>query len=190
MGTTQVRRIVARRRIEKFRGNGVERTALVTALIVAMVCVSTAACSKKKEEVATDFTDAETVMVITNRSGELDLVLTTASVAMKLSQRKLEEIESEFEEERDSGEETGLAADFKTFVLDSVESMLNQHLVYPLNAVKEMSWQDGEIVMDVEGEGFVSFSEVSVDGDMALETFREQDALAFIAAFEKLRNTR
>ncbi len=148
------------------------------------------ACGKKKEEASVDWTDAETVMVITNRSGELDLVLTTASVAMKLSEEKLEEIESEFEEERDAGEETGLAANFKTFVLDSVEKMLNQQLIYPLDAINEMSWHDGEIVMDVEGEGFISFSEVSVDGDMALETFREEDALAFIAAFEKLRDAR
>lgn len=167
-----------------------KRTALVTSLIVAVVCLSTTACDRKKEKVTADWTDAETVMIITNQTGEVDLVLTTASVAMKLSDEKLEEIELQFEEERESGEETGLAANFKSFVLDSVEKLLNQQLIYPLDAINEMSWKDGEIVIDVEGEGFVSFSEVSVDGDMALETFHEEDALAFIAAFEKLRDAR
>ena len=169
-----------------------KRTALVNSLIVAVAVAgfSTAACSKKKEEAKTDWADAETVMVITNRTGEIDLVLTEESLAMKLSDQKLEEIESEFEDERESGDETGLAADFKTFVLDSVEKMLNQRLIYPLDAINAMNWQNGEIVIDVEGEGFISFSEVSVDGDMALETFREEDALAFIAAFEKLKSAR
>ena len=59
--------------------------------------------------------------------------------------------------------------------------------MYPLDAITDMRWEDGEIVMDVEGEGFISFEEVSVDGDMALETFREEDALRFIEAFEDLK---
>jgi hypothetical protein len=185
-------RVLGLRRSQKCLGNAVKRTALVNSLIVAVAVAgfSTAACSKKKEEAKTDWSDAETVMVITNRTGEIDLVLSEESLAMKLSDQKLEEIESEFEDERESGDETGLAADFKTFVLDSVEKMLNQQLIYPLDAINAMNWQDGEIVIDVEGEGFISFSEVSVDGDMALETFREEDALAFIAAFEKLKNAR
>jgi hypothetical protein len=53
-----------------------------------------------------------------------------------------------------------------------------------------MRWEDGEIVIEVDGEGFISFKEVSVDGDMALETFDEKDALAFIAAFDKLKRGR
>lgn len=155
--------------------------------VVVLVGVSVSACGRKEEKKVTDWTDAETVMVIANRSEELELVLTTAGVALKLSEKELAEIEHEFEQERAEGDETGLAADFKSFVLDNVEKMLHHQIMYPLDAITDMHWEDGEIVMEVEGEGFISFEEVSVDGDMALETFREEDALRFIEAFGELK---
>lgn len=171
-------------------GVDVTRIASLFLIAVALCCTLLSACSKKSEEPVPDWDDAETVMVITNRTDELELVLTTAGVALKLSEQKLAEIETKLDQERDDGDESGAAANFKNFVLDSVESMLNQQVAYPLDSVREMRWEDGEIVIEVDGEGFISFKEVSVDGDMALETFDEKDALAFIAAFDKLKRSR
>ncbi len=166
------------------------RIASLILITVALCCTLLSACSKKSEESLPDWNDAETVMVITNRTDELELVLTTAGVALKLSEQKLAEIEKELDQERGDGDDSGVAANIKKFVLDSVENMLNQQVAYPLDSVREMRWEDGEIVIEVDGEGFISFREVSVDGDMALETFNEKDALAFIAAFDKLKRGR
>ena len=50
-----------------------------------------------------------------------------------------------------------------------------------------MYWDDGEIIIEVEDENFISFDDISVDDGDALESFAEDDALEFIAAFESLK---
>ena len=129
-------------------------------------------------------------MAIDNQSGEVTLVLTGSHVYMQLSEDTLAEIRDEFSKEREQSEASGLAESIKNMVLDKVEYVLSHRIEYAVEDINRVSWVDGELIFDVEKGSFLSFEDVKVDGDMALETFSEPDALAFIEAFEQVKSGR
>jgi hypothetical protein len=134
--------------------------------------------------------DETPVMAIDNESGEVSLILTSSHVFMQLSQDTLDEIKQEFEDQRLEQEESQLAENIKNLVLDKVEELLQNRIEYSIEDINRIKWVDGELVFDVTRASFLSFDDVMVDGDMALETFSEQDALAFIEAFERVKAQR
>jgi len=153
-----------------------------------------AACSKAGQEQqaapGAAARDDTRVMAIDNESGEVTLVLTASHVFMQLSEEKLEEIREEFRKEREQSGGSGLAESIKDMVLDKVEYVLSHRIEYAVEDINRVSWVDGELIFDVEKGSFLSFEDVKVDGDMALETFSEADALAFIEAFERVKSGR
>jgi len=126
-------------------------------------------------------------MSIDNESGGVSLILTNSHVFMQLSQNTLDEIKQEFEDQRQEQEDSQLATNIKNMVLDKVEELLQNRIEYAIEDVERIHWEDGELVFDVTKASFLSFDDVMVDGDMALETFSERDALAFIEAFERVK---
>ncbi len=126
-------------------------------------------------------------MRINNDGNEVDLVLTDGSVFMQLSKEKLDEIKEEFEEERSEKEDSAFARSIKNMVLNTVEEMLHKKIEYPLDEVNSISWDDGEIIIDVAHRKIIDFTEIDTDGGDVLETFDEDDALAFIDAYEKAK---
>jgi hypothetical protein len=161
---------------------------LVTAgwLIIAIFFL--AACSQDKDMTSNGHGgDAEIVKSIGNDEGEVDLVLTTESVYLQLSEEMLAEIKAEFDDERAEEEDNALASTIKNVVLDNVEQFLQQRIEYPIEEVEAIYWDDGEIVIEVEDEHFISFDDVDGDDGNVMETFAEDDALEFIEAFEEIR---
>lgn len=152
-----------------------------------------AACSQNNDTAREDHgeadrsADAEIVISIRNDEDEVDLVLTTESIYLQLSAEKLAEIKAEFDDERAEEEDNALASAIKNVVLDNVEKFLQERIEYPLDKIESMYWNDGEIVIEVEDENFLSFDDIHGDDGSILETFDEDDALGFIAAFEKIR---
>ena len=136
------------------------------------------------EEAAEHF---EEIMRINNDGNEVDLVLTDGSVYMQLSKEKLEEIKQEFEEERSEKEDSAFARSIKNMVLNTVEEMLHKKIEYPLDEVNSISWDDGELIIDVAHRKIFDFTEIETDGGDVMETFDEDDALAFIDAYEKAK---
>jgi hypothetical protein len=106
---------------------------------------------------------------------------------MQLSQEKLEEIKDEFEDKRSEKEDSAFANSIKNMVLNTVEKMLQKKIEYPLDDVNSISWDDGELVIDVAHRKFFDFTEIDTDDGDVLETFDEDDALAFIDAYEKAK---
>ena len=131
--------------------------------------------------------DAEILKSISNEDGEVDLVLTTESVYMQLSAETLAEIKAEFNDERAEEEDNALASTIKNVILDNVEKFLQERIEYPLEEIESIYWDDGELVIEVDDENFISFDDVEGDDGNILETFDEDDALEFIEAFEKTR---
>ena len=130
----------------------------------------------------------EEVYRITNEDDVVDLVLTTESVYMELSEKVLAEVKEELDEERAEEETNALAGGIKDFVLNGVEKMVQTKIEYQIDEVHEIRWDDGEMILVVDDNGFLSFDEIEIDGDRpVLETFRRDDALEFIAEFQRVK---
>ncbi len=130
----------------------------------------------------------EEVYRITNKEDAVDLVLTTESVYMELSEKVLAEVKEELDEERAEEETNALAGGIKDFVLNGVEKMIQTKIEYQIDEVHEIRWDDGEMIFVVDDNGFLSFDELEIDGDRpVLETFRRDDALEFIAEFQRVK---
>lgn len=161
---------------------------LVTAGWLTVAIFFLAACSQDSDTAANGHgRAAQIVKSISNDDGEVDLVLTTESVYLQLSEETLAEIKAEFDDERAEEEDNALASTIKNVVLDNVEQFLQQRIEYPIEEVEAIYWDDGEIVIEVEDEHFISFDDVDVDDGNVMETFAEDDALEFIEAFEEIR---
>lgn len=166
-----------------------EKRRRVVPLICALVACA-AACSSEKEEPPVPDQVRE-VLRIGNRSGEVELVLTTRTLYMQLSEAALAEVDTELEEARESlQEESGLAQSFASFIIDSVGDLLDEAIVYPIDEVERIDWQAGELVVEVADPNLVSFDDVNVDGEPVLATFDEASARQLIAAFERLTSGR
>ncbi len=130
----------------------------------------------------------EEILRITNNEDEVDLVLTTDAVYMELSAQVLDEIYQELEKEREEKEDGGFASGIKNMVLDGVEQMMQTMVEYDLDEIREIRWDDGEMIFEVEGSSYISFDAIEVDGDRpVLETFNRRDALEFIAEFYRVK---
>lgn len=163
------------------------RAALFLTLTLAVSII--AGCDSRDETARyRDGSTAEIVESITSTDNNVDLVLTTRSVYMQLSEKMLEEIQDEIADERADDEGSELGNTIKNAVLENVESMLAKRIEYPLEEVNAIYWKKGAIVIDVEDENFISFDDVEIDDDPALESFRESDARDLINAFDRLKD--
>lgn len=167
--------------------NSITAGSLIAALFFLAACGQVDDIAATDQGRAAGGSDAEIIISISNEDAEVDLVLTTESVYMQLSAEKLAEIKAEFADERAEEEDNALASTIKNVVLDSVEKFLEERIEYSLEEIESIYWDDGEIVIEVEDENFVSFDDVHVDDGEVLETFGEDDALEFIEAFERTR---
>ena len=160
---------------------------LIASVFFLVACSQDNGTAREDHGEAAGSADVEIVISISNHDNEVDLVLTAESLYLQLSAEKLAEIKAEFDDERADEEDNALASAIKSVVLDNVEKFLLQRIEYPLEEIESMYWDDGEIVIEVEEENFISFDDVQGDGGNILETFDEEHALEFIEAFEKIR---
>lgn len=160
---------------------------LIASVFFLVACSQDSDTAKEDHGEAAGSAAAEIVISISNNENEVDLVLTTESLYLQLSAEKLAEIQAEFDDERADEEDNALASAIKNMVLDNVEKFLQERIEYSLDEIESMYWDDGEIVIEVEDENFISFDDVHGDDGNILETFDEEHALEFIEAFEKIR---
>ncbi|MCZ6686417.1 MAG: hypothetical protein O7C69_01805 [Gammaproteobacteria bacterium] len=160
---------------------------MIASVFFLVACSQDSDTAKEDHGEAAGSADAEIVISISNNKNEVDLVLTTESLYLQLSAEKLAEIQAEFDDERADEEDNALASAIKNMVLDNVEKFLQERIEYSLDEIESMYWDDGEIVIEVEDENFISFDDVHGDDGNILETFDEEHALEFIEAFEKIR---
>ena len=157
---------------------------LAIAVLALSACGGDSRDERAFEQAAEHF---EEIMRINNDGNEVDLVLTNGSVYMQLSKEKFDEIKGEFEDERSEKEDSAFANSIKSMVLNTVEKMLQKKIEYPLDEVNSISWDDGELIIDVAHRKFFDFTEIDTDDGDVMETFEQDDALAFIDAYEKAK---
>jgi hypothetical protein len=67
-------------------------------------------------------------------------------------------------------------------VKSTVASALTQQVEYPLSDIRDASYEDGEIKLDMTGERMRIFSQTRINNTPVMKSFRPADAEAFVAA--------
>lgn len=123
--------------------------------------------------------------VMATRDGAVELLLTRGRVALQLSDRTMREIDRDMDRELE--DEDGVLADaIKSAVIGSVRALLRHSLECPLDELSDARYRDGRLeLVTVDGERV--FEHVEVDDQDLLESFRPQDARAFVEEFHRLK---
>ena len=123
--------------------------------------------------------------VMVTRDGSVELLLTPRLVALQLSARTMRKIDREMDRELE--DEDGVLADaIKSAVIGGVRSLLRRSLECPLDELSDARYRDGRLeLITVDGDRV--FTDVEVDDEDVLESFRPQDAMAFVEEFQRLK---
>jgi len=124
--------------------------------------------------------------VMVTRDGAVELLITQRRVALQLSGRTMREIDREMDRELE--DEDGVIADaIKRAVLGGVRALLRRSLECPLDELSDARYRDGRLEL-VTVDGDRVFEDVELDDRDLLESFRAQDAQAFVEEFRRLKH--
>lgn len=133
---------------------------------------------------------SQPILTIVSENNAVELVLTDASVSMKLSESLLEEIRGEMRSEPELQQES-FAGKFARFVTSSVDKMVSHTIEYPLADIASVEYVDGKLVFTYNKKHLLSFEKVNFGADgkqvSALQSFKEDDARTFVAEFREAK---
>lgn len=166
-------------------------TRLATVLVVAAV----GACSGAEREatpdtaarqaaapVAVEQMPAGDSVGITNRTGAVLLSVARDSVSMGFSPATLEKIRKETDT---TSVGSGLGGMIERKVKSSVQSMLSTRVMVPVDNIESVRYEDGAIQFTYRSRPRgMKLEDIKIDKEPVLQSFREEDARAFIKAVE------
>lgn len=112
------------------------------------------------------------------------LGLTDEAVYMRLSDRKLREIDEELSEASD-GE--GIGGRIAAAVTGAVSKGLRTRVSFEHRNIRDMRWEGGELVVELEN-GEHAFGDMEVDDDDVTDRFAEDDVRAFIEEWREVKD--
>ncbi len=136
---------------------------------------------------------SETLLTIRSTPDGVELVLTDATVSMKLSETVLQEAQSEMQRDLQNDPDVakgGLAARFANFVTGKVANLLHHTIEYPIGDIESVVYQDGGLVFTYRKKQMLSFETVNINDKPALKSFPEADALTFVQRFSEVNDRR
>jgi hypothetical protein len=166
-------------------------TRLATVLVVAAV----GACSGAEREatpdtaarqaaapVAVEQMPAGDSVGITNRTGAVLLSVARDSVSMGFSPATLEKIRKETDT---TSVGSGLGGMIERKVKSSVQSMLSTRVMVPVDNIESVRYEDGAIQFTYRSRPRgMKLEDIKIDKEPVLQSFREEDARAFVKAVE------
>lgn len=117
---------------------------------------------------------------ITNADSSVDMALVGQKIVVKLSDKTMTKVHQETDTTGVQG--SGLSASIEKMVKRTVASALGQQMEYPLSEVKDARYENGAIVIDVNGKEPRLLANTQVGGKKLMESFRPDDAKRFVAA--------
>ena len=117
---------------------------------------------------------------IVNTDSSVELALVGSRVMMRLSDKAVGEIKRKTDTMSVAG--SGIGASIEKMVKSTVASALTQQVEYPLSDIRDASYEDGEIRLDMTGERMRIFSQTRINNTPVMKSFRRADAEAFVAA--------
>jgi hypothetical protein len=116
---------------------------------------------------------------ITNTDSSVDMALVGQKIIVKLSDKTMAKVHQETDTMGVQG--SGLGASIEKMVKRTVAATLGQQVEYPLSEVKDARYENGTIVIDVNGKEPRLLANTQVGGKKLMESFRPEDAQRFVA---------
>ena len=124
-------------------------------------------------------------LAITNREGNVTLLLTDEVVAIQFSERTLRDIHRQMRADEDT-RDNAIARALASAVMSGVRTLLDHSAECPIRSLHAAAFVDGRLVFTaVDGEHVLEGTRV--DDREALTTFAEDDARTFVRECERLR---
>jgi hypothetical protein len=117
---------------------------------------------------------------ITNEDSSVDMAVVGQRIVVRLSDKTMARVREKTDTSKLT--DSGLASSIKRMVNRTVESTLGQQFEYPLSDVRSARYENGAIVLDVNGREPRLLANTKVGGKKLLESFRPDDARRFVAA--------
>lgn len=117
---------------------------------------------------------------ITNADTSVDMALVGQKIVVKLSDKTMAKVHEQTDTMGIQG--SGLGASIEKMVKRTVASTLGQQMEYPLSEVKDARYENGTILIDVNGQQPRLLADTKVGGKKLMESFRPEDAERFVAA--------
>ena len=119
-------------------------------------------------------------VMITNRDSSVDMALVGQKIVVRLSDKTMEKVRRETD--TSAVKDSGFGGSIERLVKRTVQSTLGQQFDYSLSDVRDARYENGTIVLDVNGKEPRLLANTKVGGEKLMESFRPEDAQRFVAA--------
>jgi hypothetical protein len=116
---------------------------------------------------------------IVNEDSSVDLAVVGQKIVVRLSDKTMAKVRKETDT---SNTDSGFGGSIERMVKRTVQSALGQQFEYPLSDVRDAKYENGTIVLDVNGRQPRLLANTKVGGKKLLESFHPDDARRFVAA--------
>jgi hypothetical protein len=163
------------------------RTGLVVLAIVLVVSHFAGRTSSQRHvRVQTEVPPPEALgpgdIRIYNADSAVDLILVGDKILGGLSPKTVAKIKDKLSTSG-SQDTSGIGASISQIVKKSVAGAIGTHAVFPLSDIRDIRYENGQIVFDwKDGGKHQVFGNTKVDGENVSNSFRPEDAQRFVAA--------
>lgn len=124
---------------------------------------------------------------ITNADSSVDMAVVGQQIVVRLSDKTMAQVRQGTDT---SKADSGFGGSIEKMVKRTVASALGQQYTYPLADVRDARYENGRIVLDVNGREPRMLANTQVGGKKVMESFRPGDAERFVAAVNAKKSQR
>jgi len=117
---------------------------------------------------------------IVNEDSSVEMAVVGQRIIVRLSDKTMAKVRRETDTM--GIKDSGFGGSIERMVKRTVQSALGQQFEYPLADVRDARYENGEIILDVNGRQPRLLANTKVGGKKLLESFRPDDARRFVAA--------
>lgn len=125
---------------------------------------------------------------ITNTDSSVDLAVIGKQIVVRLSDKTMAKVRTETDTAKIK--DNGFGGSIEKMVKKTVASALGQQYTYPLADVRDARYENGRIVLDVNGREPRLLANTEVGGKKLMESFRPEDAKRFVDAVNAKKSGR
>ncbi len=127
---------------------------------------------------------ADADIAITSREGYVNLLIHDDMLIIQFSDKKLDEIANEIQNEVSDENQEHFIAVLKSMISGGVRTLLDRGLAIPLYEISEVSYTNGKLII-LNQTGNDIFKDVEIDDKPLMEQFSRRDARRFVTEVER-----
>ena len=117
---------------------------------------------------------------IVNEDSSVDLAVVGQQIIVRLSDKTMAKVRQETDTM--GVKDSGFGGSIERLVKKTVQSALSQQYTYPLSDVRDARYEDGAIILDVNGHEPRLLANTKINNRKLMESFPPEDARRFVAA--------